>query len=65
MVIFFRPHCVHNPDDIQFMTIIMFLSCCVFAWVNPQRVGTELIRFNIVNIMVVDDISTHDIDYVE
>ena len=41
---------------------------------NPLRAGTELIWFNIVNIMVADalpgslccqDISTHDIDCVE
>ena len=40
---------------------------------NPSYVGTELILFNLVNIMIADDvgsmhrqaISTHDIDYVK
>ena len=39
-------------------------------YISPQRTGTELIRFNIVNIMVVGALapcvaSIHDVDYVE
>ena len=32
---------------------------------SPQRAGNESIRLNIVNIMVADVISKHDIDSIE
>ena len=65
-----------SDDDIQNCQRDFTKSRCPWS-VNPQCAEAELIRFNIVNIMVADAlatchgflyhhvISTHDIDYVE